>query len=132
MAFYIVTMSHPDGPEWNRHVAEHVEYLLELVEKEKLKASGPLKGSPLRSGFLIIVANSRTEVEALIEEDPFSREKLIVSLSIEEWDPLFGVFGEESSRTLPPDLNAIAEKLGYAWGRLPGADLRDPDLGRTM
>lgn len=113
MAFYIVTMSHPDGPEWNHYVAEHVEYLLDLIEQGRLKASGPIKGTPLRSGFLILVADSRREVEAMVKGDPFSREKLIVTLSVEEWDPLFGVFGEQSSKTLPPGLKAIAEKLGY-------------------
>lgn len=56
MAFYIVTMTHPDGPEWNEHVLVHVQYLLGLIEQGALKASGPLKGTPLRAGFLIMKA----------------------------------------------------------------------------
>ena len=114
MAFFIVTMSHPEGPEWNRHVLPHVEYLLELVAAGKLKASGPMKGTPLRSGFLIFQADSRSAVEALVADDPFSKEGLIVSLSIDEWDPLFGAFGAESSQILPPDLKPLASRLGYS------------------
>lgn len=113
MAFYVVTMSHPDGPEWNRHVLAHVRYLLELVRAGKLKASGPLKGTPLRSGFLIMKADSRAEVEEMIAGDPFSQEDLITSLSIEEWDPFFGAFSAESSKLLPPELAELAKPLGF-------------------
>ena len=113
MAFYIVRMTHPDGPEWNQHVLVHVEYLLRLIEKGVLKASGPLKGTPLRAGFLIMQADSREAVEAIVADDPFSKENLIVALTIEEWDPLFGAFGAASSKTLPHDLKALAGQLGY-------------------
>jgi len=114
MAFFIVTMSHPDGPEWNRHVLEHVHYLLRLVDCGRLTASGPLKGTALRSGFLIFQASTRAEVEAMVAGDPFTREDLIVSLSIEEWDPLFGAFAAGSSQVLPPDLRPLATQLGYS------------------
>lgn len=114
MAFYIVTMTHPDGPEWNEHVVVHVEYLLDLIEQGVLKASGPLKGTPLRAGFLIMQADSREAVEAIVADDPFAREGLIVSLQIEEWDPLFGAFGAESSRVMPPDMKPLAGRLGYS------------------
>lgn len=113
MAFYVVTMSHPDGPEWNRHVLEHVEYLLDLIDEGRLKASGPLKGTKLRSGFLIFIADSRAEVEAMVAGDPFSREGLIEELSIEEWDPYFGAFSAESSRKLLPDLAVLGKRLGF-------------------
>lgn len=114
MAFYTVRMEHPDGPGWNRCVLEHVRYLLTLVKAGKLKASGPLKGTPLRAGFLIFVADSRAEVEKMVADDPFTRDGLITSLSIEEWDPLFGAFGEESSRVLLPDLKPLGTELGYS------------------
>lgn len=114
MAFYTVRMAHPDGPEWNRYVLEHVRYLLTLVEAGKLKASGPLKGTPLRAGFLIFVADSRAEVEKMVADDPFAREDLITELSIEEWDPLFGAFADESSKDLPPDLKPLGPELGFS------------------
>lgn len=109
---YIVTMVHPDGPEWNQHVGPHVEYLLELIDQGKLVASGPLKGTSLRSGFLIFKASCRSEVEELVSKDPFAIEGLICELSIEEWDPLFGAFSEYSSKSLPPELDQIRKHHG--------------------
>jgi uncharacterized protein YciI len=97
MSFFIVTMTHPDGNAWNKHLTAHVHYLQKLVEDGILRASGPLKGLPHRSGFLIMSAGSRQEVEAAVSRDPFAREGLIESLTIFEWDPLFGVFAAESS-----------------------------------
>ncbi|WP_213992891.1 YciI family protein [Sodalis sp. dw_96] len=101
MAFFIVTMTHPDGDGWKKHLHEHIDYLQKLVQQGVLRASGPVKNSPLRSGFLIFKAASRKEVELLIEKDPFSLARLIVSLSISEWDPLFGEFAAESSGVQP-------------------------------
>ena len=101
MRTFIVTMTHPDGEGWNRHVGAHVDYLRTLVGSGALKASGPLKGTALRSGFLIFSADSRAEVEALVARDPFATEGLIASLSVTEWDPLFGAFAAQSSGSLP-------------------------------
>jgi uncharacterized protein YciI len=101
MRFFIVTMAHPDGDGWNRHLAAHVRYLKELVAAGALRASGPLKGTPLRSGFLIFTAPDRAAVEGLVARDPFAIEGLIETLTIIEWDPLFGAFAAESSGHLP-------------------------------
>jgi uncharacterized protein YciI len=115
MAFWIVTMTHPDGPAWNTHVLEHVEYLLDLIDQGRIKASGPLKGTPLRAGFIIMLAETRAEVEAMVAGDPFAREGIIQDLSIEKWDPLFGAFGEESSQVLLDDLKPLTQRLpGYS------------------
>lgn len=98
MAFFLVTMSHPDGEGWNTHLKAHIDYLQELVEQGKLRASGPLRGTPLRTGFLILLADNKAEAEAIIAQDPFAIEGLIEELTIVEWDPLFGAFEAESSR----------------------------------
>ncbi len=97
MRFFTVTMSHPDGDGWNHHLAAHVGYLKDLIAAGSLRASGPLKGTALRSGFLIFTAPDRATIEALVAADPFAIEGLIESLSITEWDPLFGAFTAESS-----------------------------------
>jgi uncharacterized protein len=101
MRFFIVTMSHPEGDGWNRYVAAHVQYLRELVAAGVLRASGPLRGTPLRSGFLIFTAPDRAAVETLVAGDPFAIEGLITALTVVEWDPLFGAFAAESSGHLP-------------------------------
>jgi uncharacterized protein len=100
MAFFIATMSHPDGDGWNRHLSAHVDYLKQLIAAGSLRASGPLIGSPLRSGFLIFTAPDLASVKALVAADPFALEKLIESLTINEWNPLFGAFAAESSGQL--------------------------------
>jgi uncharacterized protein YciI len=97
MSFFIITMTHPDGDSWNRHLTDHVSYLQKLVKDGILRASGPLKNMPHRTGCLIIFAASRHEVEAVVSRDPFAREGLIENLTILEWDPLFGIFAAESA-----------------------------------
>ena len=110
MAIYTVRMDHPDGDKWNQFVLEHVLYLKGLIKQGKLIASGPLKGTPLRAGFLVFQADSEEEVKQLVAADPFSRENLIVALRIEEWDPLFGLLTDQSSKSVPPELAALFEE----------------------
>ncbi len=107
MPFFVVTMSHPDGEGWGKYLHAHIEYLRFLIEQGRLRASGRLKGKPLRSGFLIFTATTQAEVEALIEQDPFAKEGLIAELTIHEWDPLFGVFAAESSGDMPELLHPV-------------------------
>lgn len=104
MSIFIARMEHPEGPLWNTYVIEHIEYLKVLIEQGHLLASGPVKGSPLRAGFLIFKADSKLAVQALIDEDPFAREHIISALTIEQWDPLFGLLAEQSSKQLPSTL----------------------------
>ena len=99
MKIFVVSMSHPHGEGWNIHLIPHLEYLQKLIAEGILLASGPLKGTELRTGFLVIKAESREAVEAIVAGDPFAIEDLIVTLTIEEWDPLFGAFAAESSKT---------------------------------
>ena len=101
---YVVRMEHPEGDAWGRYVAEHVRYLRTLIAQGHLLASGPLQGTPLRAGFLIFKAENELQVREWIKADPFSREQLIVSLDICQWDPLFGCLAEVSSQVLPPVL----------------------------
>jgi uncharacterized protein YciI len=100
-------MEHPDGDLWNKHVLEHVLYLKGLIAQGRLLASGPLKGTPLRAGFLIMRAEDRQEVEAMVDGDPFSREDLICGLGIEVWDPLFGMLADQSSKQPPAELASL-------------------------
>ena len=97
MKFFVVTMSHPDGPGWGAHVMPHVEYLNGLIAAGKLRASGPVVGSTLRAGLLLFTAETRAELDALIAADPFAREGLIEELTVTEWNPLFGMFAGEAS-----------------------------------
>ena len=97
MKFFVVTMSHPDGPGWGGHVMPHVEYLNGLIAAGKLRASGPVVGGALRAGLLLFTAETRAELDALIAADPFALEGLIEELIVTEWNPLFGMFAGEAS-----------------------------------
>lgn len=97
MKFFVVTMSHPDGPEWGQHVLPHVEYLKGLIAAGKLRASGPVVGSSLRAGLLLFTVEDRAELDALIAGDPFAIEGLIAELTVTEWNPLFGAFAGEAA-----------------------------------
>jgi len=107
MSLYVVRMDHPDGPEWNTLVMEHVLYLKKLIEEGKLIASGPLKGTPLRAGFLIFRADGLDAVKARVAGDPFARENLITQLDIQEWDPLFGLLSDISSKNPPKEIISL-------------------------
>ena len=109
MHIYIVRMDHPDGSGWNTFVREHVIYLKGLIEQGKLLASGPLKNTPLRAGFLIFRAETRDEVQSMIGADPFAREGLIAHLDIQHWDPLFGQLRSYSSHNASGDLKDLID-----------------------
>ncbi|CNH86375.1 YciI-like protein [Yersinia frederiksenii] len=109
MNTYIAKMEHPDGPEWNKFVFEHVVYLKDLISQGRVLASGPLKGTPLRAGFIIFRAENSEEVRAMVDADPFAREQLIVTLDIQQWDPLFGMLSDISSKNIPVELQALFE-----------------------
>ncbi len=98
MAFFLVTMTHPDGDGWGRHVIPHVTYLKGLIEAGKIRASGPVTGLGKRAGFIIMTVDDLDEANRLIAADPFAIEGLIDDLTILPWDPMFGAFAGESSR----------------------------------
>lgn len=104
---FIVKMEHPDGDKWNQYVLEHVRYLQGLIEQGYLLASGPVVGAELRAGLLIFRADNQQQVHEWVAADPFSREDLIVSLTVCQWDPLFGSLSQYASGALPPELDSL-------------------------
>lgn len=95
--FFVVTMTHPDGEGWGRHVMPHVDYLNGLIAQGKLRASGPAIGLGKRAGLLVFEVADRAELDALIAGDPFAQEGLIDELTVVEWNPLFGAFAADPS-----------------------------------
>ena len=77
----------------------HVQYLQGLIEAGKIRASGPVTGLGKRAGFIIVTAVSREDVDRLIAADPFALENLIDELTVLEWDPMFGSFADDPSRS---------------------------------
>jgi uncharacterized protein len=104
MSIFIVRMEHPEGTLWNEYVLPHITYLKTLVEQGRLLASGPVRGAPLRAGFLVMRADNFQEVQGMIDGDPFAQQGVISALTVEEWDPLFGLLADYSSRQSPATL----------------------------
>jgi len=98
MAFFLVTMTHPDGDGWGRHVRAHVDYLQSLISAGKIRASGPVSGLGKRAGFILMTVGRLEEAQRLVADDPFSIEGLVEELTIVEWDPMFGAFSKDQSR----------------------------------
>ncbi|MFT3889179.1 MAG: YciI family protein [Arachnia sp.] len=69
----------------------HRDFLRSLTTGPLL-AAGPLVGSPLPGALLIVTAESPEAVGQLLDEDPFWTENLIVERTVEEWNPVIGVF----------------------------------------
>lgn len=99
MAFFLVTMTHPDGEGWARHVRAHVDYLRALIDEGKIRASGPAYGLGKRAGFILMTVDDIEEARRLVAEDPFTIEGLVDDLTILEWDPMFGALAEDPARS---------------------------------
>ena len=93
--FFIVVMSHPDGPEWGEHVHAHVDYLKTKIAAGMSLASGQVLGRGLRSGMYLASVADRQELDDLIAGDPFAVAGLIAELEVVEWKPFLGIFAAE-------------------------------------
>ena len=93
--FYVVVMSHPDGPEWAEHVRAHIDYLRARHAEGKIRASGQVTGRPLRSGMYVASVADREELDELVASDPFAAAGLIAELEVIEWRPFIGLFSSE-------------------------------------
>lgn len=101
MAFFLVTMTHPDGDGWGQHVLAHVNYLKGLIAAGKIRASGPVQGLGKRAGFILMTVDDARQAQRLVDEDPFAIEGLIEELTILEWDPMFGALAADPQRATP-------------------------------
>jgi uncharacterized protein YciI len=68
----------------------HRQWLASLLESGQLLASGPMVDNP--EALLIFIAESATELAALLDNDPFDVAGFIGSRSIQQWNPVFGPF----------------------------------------
>ncbi|MDO5669533.1 MAG: YciI family protein [Corynebacterium sp.] len=95
MNYFTVQYRYPDGDETITRVRpEHREWLKTLLDAGQLVASGPhTDGS---GGALIIVrlpeGSTVTDAEALMDADPFIREKALQGREIRPWNAVLNVF----------------------------------------
>jgi uncharacterized protein YciI len=69
----------------------HRAWLLGLLEKNILLASGPMVDTP--EALLIFRSDTAEELAKLLDNDPFDIAGCIGSRTIQSWNPVFGPFG---------------------------------------
>ena len=85
MAKFAVILTYSDANEKRQAVRpSHRDYLRGLVDQGKLLHAGPFADD---SGSLIVYeAGSADEVQAILNDDPFSKEGIITDSVIREWN----------------------------------------------
>lgn len=71
--------------------ADHRAFLRDLLDKGIMLASGPLVDRD--AALLIFRAESPDEIARLLDNDPFELAGFIGERIIEEWNPVFGPWG---------------------------------------
>lgn len=88
MPYFVVTINYVKPmEEVEAHTPAHRAYSGGLAQKGVLLASGPF--SPRTGGMLIMRADSREDVDAVVADDPFKQEG-IADYEIREWVPKVG------------------------------------------
>jgi uncharacterized protein YciI len=81
---YIVPLEELDA-----HMAEHVKFLQKYYKKNTFVASG--RKVPRTGGIILALANSKSEIEEIIREDPFYIHKLadftVIEFLISQYHP---------------------------------------------
>ena len=96
MATFAVTYSYANGSAAARdtHRPSHVEFLQSQFDGGRLLKSGPFGPEEAPGALLVIEGESKADVEALMDQDPFFRNNLVDERSIREWNIFFGADGK--------------------------------------
>jgi uncharacterized protein YciI len=97
MPVYAINYEHPNEAGWRQHLPPHIGWLQDRLKDGSLLASGPFANSPQRAAMLVMYAQDRAAIDALIASDPYAVEGLIENMTVREWDPIFGDFTERSN-----------------------------------
>jgi uncharacterized protein len=74
----------------DEHRPRHVEFLKSQFDGGRLLRSGPFGPEEAPGALLIIRGESKTEIEALMDQDPFFQNNLIEERKIRQWNVFFG------------------------------------------
>ena len=98
MAIFAVTYAYSDATAADRdeHRPRHVEFLKSQFDGGRLVKSGPFGPGEAPGALLIIKGDSKADVEALMDQDPFFRHDLIEERTIRQWNIFFGA--DDASR----------------------------------
>ncbi|WP_347108439.1 YciI family protein [Paenarthrobacter sp. S56] len=92
MATFAVTYAYSGATSADRDAVRpaHVEFLKSQFGNGRLLKSGPFGPDEAPGALLIITGNSRDDVEALMDQDPFHRAGLIEERTVRQWNIFFG------------------------------------------
>lgn len=102
MALYAVTYAYvPETEQMTAARPAHVDFLANLHQQGRLLASGRLTECDPLGALLIITGDSTTEVESLMDEDPFHIGGFIAERLVRQWNVAFGVVGAAGTEGNP-------------------------------
>lgn len=90
--FIVSLIYKADLPEIEQHMADHINYLNQCYKDGHFILSGPKQ--PRTGGIILAQASSRSELNNLLEQDPFFKTG-VASFSVEEFIPTRAAEGLE-------------------------------------
>ncbi len=92
MATFAVTYAYSDSTSASRDTVRpaHVEFLKAQFDGGRLLKSGPFGPEESPGALLIIASDSKADVEALMDQDPFHQAGLIEERTVRQWNIFFG------------------------------------------
>jgi uncharacterized protein YciI len=92
MATFAVTYAYSPATSAGRdlHRPSHVEFLQSQFDRGRLLKSGPFGPAEAPGALLILNGESKEEVAALMDQDPFFHNSLIEERNIRQWNIFFG------------------------------------------
>jgi uncharacterized protein YciI len=92
MPTFAVTYSYSDGTAALRDQQRprHVQFLQSQFDGGRLIKSGPFGLDEAPGALLVITGESKADVVALMDQDPFFQKNLVEERSIRQWNIFFG------------------------------------------
>ncbi|WP_029069655.1 YciI family protein [Jonesia quinghaiensis] len=92
--FAITYVYSEDTAGLDAHRPAHRAYLRALAASGSLLASGPVRQEDMTGALIIVQADNAGAAVALLEEDPFWQEGLVLDRAVVEWNILIGAWAE--------------------------------------
>ena len=92
MATFAVTYTYSHATSADRDVIRpvHVEFLQAQFDGGRLLKSGPFGPAETPGALLILTAETKADVESLMDRDPFHQAGLIEERVVRQWNIFFG------------------------------------------
>lgn len=102
MATFAVTYAYSPATSASRDTVRpaHVEFLKDQFDGGRLLKSGPFGPEEAPGALLIIAGDSKADVEALMDRDPFQQAGLIQERTVRQWNIFFGA--DSATPAAPP------------------------------